>query len=143
MAKKCSQARLALSRAKAPKWLHLKAPLTQKETATSETLKTIRTRVPALNSALTLAEELAGMFRQSITRPLADWLNEAETSEIGELRSFAGGLRQNEAALQAAITGPWSNGPVEGQVNRLKVIKRSMYGRAGFALLRARVRRKR
>lgn len=114
----------------------------QKESATSETLRTIRERVPALNSALNLAEELTGMFRQSITKPLADWLKEAEASEIGELRSFAGSLRQDEDAVQAAITEPWSNGPVEGQVNRLKVIKRSMYGRAGFALLRARVRRK-
>jgi transposase len=114
----------------------------QKESATSEILKTIRARVPVLNSALNLAEELASMFRQSITKPLADWLKEAEASEIGELRSFAGSLRQDEAAVQAAITEPWSNGPVEGQVNRLKVIKRTMYGRAGFALLRARVRRK-
>jgi transposase len=95
-----------------------------------------------LNAALNLAEELAGMFRQSITKPLADWLKEAEDSGISELRSFADGIRQDQAAVQAAITEPWSNGPVEGQVNRLKVIKRSMYGRAGFALLRARVWRK-
>jgi transposase len=83
------------------------------------------------------------MFRQTTTKPLADWLKEAEASEIGELRSFAASIQQDQAAVQAAITEPWSNGPVEGQVNRLKVIKRSMYGRAGFALLRARVRRKR
>ncbi len=114
----------------------------QKESATSETLKTIRERVPVLNAALNLAEELAGMFRQSITKPLDEWLTEAEKSKIGELRSFAEGLKQDQAAVQAAIAEPWSNGPVEGQVNRLKVIKRSMYGRAGFALLRARVRRK-
>jgi Transposase len=115
----------------------------KKESTTSETLKSIRERVPTLNAALDLAEELAGMFRQSVTKPLADWLKEAEDSGIGELRSFADGIRQDQAAVQAAITEPWSNGPVEGQVNRLKVIKRSMYGRAGFALLRARVRRKR
>jgi predicted transcriptional regulator len=114
----------------------------KKESTTSETLKSIRERVPTLNAALNLAEELAGMFRQSITKPLADWLKEAEDSGISELRSFADGIRQDQAAVQAAITEPWSNGPVEGQVNRLKVIKRSMYGRAGFALLRARVWRK-
>jgi transposase len=62
---------------------------------------------------------------------------------LAEQMSFADGIRQDQAAVQAAITEPWSNGPVEGQVNRLKVIKRSMYGRAGFALLRARIRRKR
>src|SRR5262249_42264870 len=93
-----------------------------------------------LNSALSLAEELAGMFRQSITKRLAHWLREAEGYAIGELRSYAGSLRQDESAVQAAITEPWSNGPVEGHVNRLKVIKRCAYGRAGFALLRARVR---
>ena len=47
--------------------------------------------------------------------------------------------RREEAAVQAAVTQRWSNGPVEGHVNRLKTIKRQMYGRAGFALLRARV----
>jgi len=56
-----------------------------------------------------------------------------------ELGGFAAGLRQDEAAVGAALTTPWSNGPVEGQVNRLKVIKRQMYGRAGLRLLRARV----
>ena len=49
------------------------------------------------------------------------------------------GLRQDESAVRAAIVEPWSNGPVEEQVNRLKLIKRSMYGRAGFDLLRQRV----
>lgn len=52
---------------------------------------------------------------------------------------FARGVRQDEAAVSAAMTQPWSNGSVEGQVNRLKTIKRQMYGRAGFALLRRRV----
>ena len=50
-------------------------------------------------------------------------------------------LRQDEAAVSAALTEPWSNGPVEGQVKRLKTIKRQRYGRAGFQLLRARVRK--
>lgn len=61
-------------------------------------------------------------------------------SGCAELRSFAAGLLQDEAAVVAALTGPWSNRPVEGQVNRLKLIKRSPFGRAGFKLLRARVR---
>ena len=56
-----------------------------------------------------------------------------------ELRRFAEGIRRDEAAVLAAVTQPWSNGPVEGHVNRLKVVKRQMYGRAGFVLLRARV----
>ena len=56
-----------------------------------------------------------------------------------ELRRFAEGIRRDEAAVHAAVTQPWSNGPVEGHVNRLKTVKRQMYGRAGFVLLRARV----
>jgi transposase len=58
---------------------------------------------------------------------------------VPELRTFARGLRQDEAAVRAGIELPRSNGPVEGHVDRLKVIKRSMDGRARFDLLRARV----
>ncbi len=65
----------------------------------------------------------------------------AERSACNELRPFAAGLRQGEAAVSAALSEAWSNGPVEGQVNRLKTIKRQMYGRAGLELLRARVLR--
>jgi transposase len=55
------------------------------------------------------------------------------------LRWFAEGIRRDEAAVQPAVTVTWSNGPVEGHVNRLKTIKWQMYGRVGFVLLRARV----
>ena len=56
-----------------------------------------------------------------------------------EVVSFAAKLRQDLAAVEAAVTSPWSQGQVEGQVNRLKFVKRSMYGRAKFDLLRQRV----
>jgi transposase len=56
------------------------------------------------------------------------------------LKGFALGLKQDEAAVRAALTQPWSNGHVEGPVTRLKILKRQMYGRASFALLRQRVR---
>ena len=55
------------------------------------------------------------------------------------LAQFARALRRDLDAVTQAITTPWSNGPVEGHINRLKMIKRQMYGRAGFELLRARV----
>jgi len=55
------------------------------------------------------------------------------------LEQFGAGLRRDWDAVVAAFTLPWSNGPVEGQINRLKLIKRQMYGRAGLGLLRARV----
>ena len=59
-----------------------------------------------------------------------------------ELASFADGLKQDYKAVRAAFELDWSNGQVEGQVNRLKLIKRQMYGRAGFELLRTRVLKK-
>jgi transposase len=93
-----------------------------------------------LREGLDLAGTFAEMVRQRSPRPLAEWLAEAEGSACVELRSFAAGVRADEAAVGAALTEAWSNGPVEGQVNRLKTIKRQMYGRAGLQLLRARVR---
>jgi transposase len=86
-----------------------------------------------------LAAEFAALARREGNRSFGDWLAAVERSGCEELRSFAAGLRQDEAAVSAALSDPWSNGPVEGHVNRLKTIKRQMYGRAGFALLRARV----
>jgi transposase len=94
-----------------------------------------------LREGLDLAAELAALPRKVGTVGLADWLAAAERSECRELRLFAASVRQDESAVTAAVTERWSNGPVEGQVNRLKTIKRQMYGRAGFELLRARVRR--
>lgn len=69
---------------------------------------------------------------------LDPWLVAAERSE---LRAFAAGVRRDHDAVLAAFIFPWSQGQVEGQVQRLKLLKRTMYGRAGFALLRARVLR--
>ncbi len=64
---------------------------------------------------------------------------DAIASGLPELKRFCEGLERDKAAVLAAIQLPWSNGQVEGQVHRLKLIKRQMYGRAGFLLLRSRV----
>ena len=82
------------------------------------------------------ARAFADLLRQGDTAALDPWLEAAATTE---LRGIATGLKQDKAAVRAAIAEPWSNGPVEGQVNRLKLIKRSIYGRAKFDLLRQRV----
>lgn len=79
------------------------------------------------------------MVRERDAAALANWLEEAQTSDVRELRSFALGLRQDIAAVVAALDLAWSNGQTEGQVNRLKFLKRQMFGRANFDLLRARV----
>src|SRR5262249_57632483 len=84
-----------------------------------------------------LAKESAGMIRREHEAALAGWLVRAETNGMPlELRGFAATLRQDQAAVEAALQEPWSNGPVEGCINRLKTIKRQMYGRANFDLLR-------
>lgn len=78
----------------------------------------------------------AERLRRGDPAGLTPWLEAAGKTDLG---GFVIGLGQDEAAVRAAIVEPWSNGPVEGQVNRLKMIKRSMYGRAKFDLLRQRV----
>jgi Transposase len=105
-------------------------------------LERMRAAVPELNAALQVAGELAAMIRKTLTQSLSDWLSKAAACGVPELVNFAAGLRSDEAAVKEALTGKWSNGPVEGQVNRLKAIKRSMYGRAGKDLLKVRVMRK-
>jgi transposase len=79
------------------------------------------------------------LIGQQSTGTLKEWLSRAEVSPCLEVRHFAEGIRRDESAVNAAVTTRWSNGPVEGHVNRLKTIKRQMYGRAGFAPLKARV----
>jgi transposase len=70
---------------------------------------------------------------------LAGWLTRAHASGIPELKSFVAGIQRDRAAVTAALTLPFSTGQVEGQINRLKLIKRSGYGRAKLDLLRQRV----
>jgi transposase len=92
-----------------------------------------------LAAALDLADGFANLIRKQSSATLAEWLGRGEASSDPDLRRFAEGIRRDEASVYAAVTERWSNGPVEGHVNRLKTIKRQMYGRAGFVLLRARV----
>ena len=70
---------------------------------------------------------------------LDDWLTQVTKSQIRELQSFVLGVERDKAAVVAGLTLPQNNGLVEGKVNKLKLIKRMMYGRAGFPLLRQRV----
>src|SRR3954471_11429790 len=70
---------------------------------------------------------------------LDTWLADARRSGVRALETFAAGLEQDGAAIRAALTTPWSSGQAEGQITRLKLIKRQMYGRASFDLLRQRV----
>ena len=91
---------------------------------------------PEIAALHDLAQRFGRMVRQHGADDLTPWLAEALESD---LRSFAEGLRQDLAAVWAALATPWSNGQTEGQITRLKLIKRSMYGRAKLDLLRIRV----
>jgi transposase len=94
---------------------------------------------PDIQVAYPLVQELMRIVRERHRDALESWVCRASGSGIAELLSFATGLRRDQAAVAAALTLPFSNGQVEGQVNRLKLIKRSGYGRAKFDLLRQRV----
>ena len=79
------------------------------------------------------------ILRTGSIETLQDWMNRATDSGIYGMQRFVRGLKQDQSAVEAAVKETWSNGPVEGHISRLKHIKRQMYGRAGFELLRARV----
>ena len=95
-----------------------------------------RTAAPELAEAAELAVAFGRMVRDKDGSRLDGWLDAAAASGLAP---FARGLRQDLPAVRAALGLPWGTSPVEGQINRLKTIKRQMYGRAGFALLRRRV----
>ena len=79
------------------------------------------------------------MVRKREGHRLDGWLQRVVQSELPELQSFASGVEKDKDAVKAGLTWQINNGMVEGHVTKLKLIKRTMYGRAGFALLRQRV----
>ena len=89
-----------------------------------------------VNAAVGLVRRFTAMVKECMADAFEGWLCEAEDSALA---TFAAGIRRDEDAVRAALMEAWSNGQGEGQVNRLKVIKREMYGRAGFDLLRGSV----
>jgi len=91
---------------------------------------------PKLADAVAVAKRLHRVLRKKGSEPLQDVLTAAADTLLA---GFAASLGRDQTAVQAALDLPWTTSPVEGQVNRIKTIKRSMHGRAGFDLLRARV----
>jgi transposase len=82
---------------------------------------------------------LAEMMTKRCGRDLEKWINAVSASGPAELRPFVTGLRRDQDAVTAGLTLPWSSGAVEGHVNRVKMLKRQMYGRASPDLLRRRI----
>ena len=93
-------------------------------------------RSPAIAEAADLTRRFQTMIKEKQIDLFAPWLADAKHSPLA---SFATSLERDRAAVEAALTTPWSTGPVEGRINKLKLIKRQMYGRAGLNLLRQRV----
>jgi transposase len=101
---------------------------------------TLKDSCPELKAAVGSAQAFTTMVRDRKEESWEDWLTQAiAPGGVKEMRTFAKGLKRDEAAVRAALRLKWSNGSVEGAVNRLKTIKRQMYGRANFDLLRQRV----
>ena len=104
--------------------------------ADTMTVAAVEAAVPGLAAARSLVDRFGIMIRARTATELDSWIEQARTSLIAPL---ARGVAKDKAAIRAAITEPWSNGQTEGQINRLKLIKRQMYGRAKLDLLEARL----
>ncbi|SNT42097.1 ISL3 family transposase [Tropicimonas sediminicola] len=96
----------------------------------------IEAALPTLAATRILIDRFTDMVRNARDEELAAWLDTAKDSMVA---SFARGIQSDYAAVAAALREPWSNGQTEGQINRLKTLKRQMYGRANIDLLRARL----
>lgn len=107
--------------------------LTKAETVT---VAAIEAGVPTLVEAREIIAEFHLMIRRKTEAGLTTWIERARASLVA---SFASGVARDEAAVRAAITLPWSNGQTEGQITRLKLVKRQMYGRGKLDLLQARL----
>jgi len=119
-------------------WLMLRQPtdLDAEEQAYLGAL--LRLCVPAA-TACRLAQAFFALVRDRDAAALDGWLDEATQSDLPEMGGFAGGIRRDRAAVDAGLTLDWSQGQTEGFVNKLKMLKRHMFGRAGLALLRERM----
>jgi transposase len=99
----------------------------------------LKTGSPAFATMRSLAMRFNGILRGRVADPLPAWIDDAIETDLAPIVRFARTLNRDLDAVKNAIEMPWSNGQAEGQINRLKTLKRAMYGRAGPELLRARM----
>jgi transposase len=130
--------RAAAASPRALRWLLTRSPedLTQEDQAKRTRLLEVSEEVRRVHTLLQAFQE---MVRQRQPERLRAWMQEANQSGIAELKSFVAGIERDYDAVKAALRLPWSQGTTEGKVNKLKTLKRVMYGRAGFPLLRQRL----
>ncbi len=112
--------------------------LTDEQKKTAELLRRLS---PEVGRAQRLALGFIEVVKGRRSDGLREWLVNAQRSAIPEFITFANGITDDLRAVKAALECEWSNGQVEGQVHRLKLVKRAMYGRGNLDLLRARVLR--
>jgi transposase len=115
-------------------WLVLRREA-QRTAAEAQQLAQLREQHAEVAEAIDLAQEFTQLVRQRQPESLDPWLQRATTSTLEALQRFATGLYEDYEAVKAGITLPWSTGPVEGHINRLKMLKRQMFGRAHLDLL--------
>jgi transposase len=115
-------------------WLVLRRPETR-ASADEPQLTQLMAQQADLAETVVLAREFAELVRTRQPERLDGWLARATTRALGAVQRFAQGLRDDYEAVKAGVTRPWSNGPVEGHLNRLKLVKRQMFGRAHLDLL--------
>jgi len=104
-----------------------------------EALERMKQEDKKIAEAYSLSQRFVSMIKERLHEALLPWLEDVKQSGIDGLKRFAKGIKQDLDAVRNALSFEWSQGQVEGQVNRLKLIKRQMYGRANFDLLRKRV----
>jgi transposase len=124
--------------AKKAVWLFVR-PFNNLSKKEQEELLTLRLASATAERIYQLVQEFFRLVHSRQGTQLDPWLSKAQASAIPEIQRFANGLERDKAAVLASLTLIHSNGQVEGQVTRIKLIKRMMFGRAGFALLRQRV----
>ncbi len=115
-------------------WLVLRRPENRDE-EDEQLLARLIAQHPHLAEAIELSQDFAQLVRNREPEQLDIWLARAVMSHLGALVRFALRLGEDYEAVKAGVTLEWSNGPVEGQINRLKMLKRQMYGRAKMDLL--------
>ncbi|MGW0198989.1 ISL3 family transposase [Nonomuraea sp. NPDC003201] len=96
-------------------------------------------RCPELTTLIEHVRQFAIMMSKRRGDQLTQWLTQAASSDLPGLNSFVRGVERDRAAVTAGLPLPWNSGPVEGHVNRIKMLKRQMFGRANFDRLRRRV----
>jgi transposase len=115
-------------------WLVLRRE-TKRTEVEAQQLTQLQAQDPEVAEAIDLAQDFTQMVRQRQPESLDPWLQRVSTSTVEALQRFAKGLYEDYDAIKAGVTLPWSSSPVEGHINRLKMVKRQMFGRAHLDLL--------